>query len=340
MIKSKKGIALGFIAKLILAIFVVILILTVVLAIGGTLSPSLFGMACGINVAIRDKVTVKFISPLLFCNQYETPIQINGAKKDAYPHLKDCFDGARGDVSATIECQKMCAQFQVDQLVGKCWAMGGRGEMNIRSLAKEGGIIFVSGVTPGEYDQCDILRCYQYQIVAPVYNSETKSDVKVYDTSYGLGMSNIISGKSFTNPGTGITRETIDLMYSDMLVAKSDLKDFAPEALSSDDKEEWIKSEMTRQAAKVCRFVDPDTGLETKEELLNIQDVKDSNLFLLEYMNWDDLNSICSHLHLTYQIDRPRQVCKVSFAYCDQDVHRSCYGWTNNPSVNLISYAN
>ena len=95
---NKKGMAPATIGELILAITVGIIILWVVLGIAGYLSPTTASVGCGLNMRVTAATlahsTAKgpvggsytFIgAPVLMCNQYQTPVDINAANFRACP---------------------------------------------------------------------------------------------------------------------------------------------------------------------------------------------------------------------------------------------------------------
>jgi len=232
---NKKGIAPATIGELILVIAAGIVILWIVLAIVGFVSPTASSVGCGLNIRVRSATldSSKNIigSPILMCGQYNTPVDINAANFKACPGIAD-FCTKTKDKNVLLECWKQCARIQINQLTDSCWTMAGSGRLNLKDsyLEKLGGVLsnpVVLGVVAftggaayfiiGPYTAAlavggelllgtifsnggaKILRCYRFRIVNPlVFN---KQPINYFDNSlgrswsYGLNSTNLMSTK-------------------------------------------------------------------------------------------------------------------------------------------------
>lgn len=135
---GKKGMAAKTIGSVILLIAGGIIGFLVFSTLVGTLSPTIAGFGCGLNMRIdaavldNSRVAGKplFGSPIFICNQYRNPVDISANNFNACPGISDfCKDAKKGS-QLQVECWKQCARIQIDKLTDSCWTMAGSGRLN------------------------------------------------------------------------------------------------------------------------------------------------------------------------------------------------------------------
>ncbi len=237
--KGKRGIAAETIGELIIVLAACIIILWIVLGISGYLSPTTASVGCGLNLRVaaatlsHSTVTgpaglnsVTFLgAPVLMCNQYQQPVDINAANFGACPGIADFCKGAKGDLLE--ECWQQCARIQIDKLTDVCWTMAGSGKLDFKDTifaqAKElftktipsvGKVVagtttfFILGPIAAEaindgvteltaevLTKAKVLRCFRYRVVNPVIGPDRKN-VNYADYSFGRSWAYNLSGSS------------------------------------------------------------------------------------------------------------------------------------------------
>jgi hypothetical protein len=135
---NKKGIAQATLAELILVIAAIVIALVFVMTIVGFINPAVGGLGCGLNIRVYSatvQATGEIIgAPILMCNQYREPIEINAADFNACQGLAEfCFSKvAEDDPNIRSQCIQQCARIQIDALTDTCWSMGGSGRLNLQ----------------------------------------------------------------------------------------------------------------------------------------------------------------------------------------------------------------
>jgi hypothetical protein len=139
---TKKGdFSMKTLAELIIVLMVLVVVILFGLSISGYLSPEAASVGCGLNLRVTAATlshsTVKgyfggsytFIgAPVLMCNQYNKPVDINAADFKSCPGISDFCSKAKGDV--LVECWKQCARIRINKLADTCWTMAGSGRLD------------------------------------------------------------------------------------------------------------------------------------------------------------------------------------------------------------------
>ena len=133
-VNNKRGMAPETLGEIIIVIAGCLIITVFVLSFLSFLAPTLSSFACGVNVGAYASVVSSskgtLDAPIIMCNQYREPVKINAADFKACqgiaPFCKDAKDEIRD------ECYRQCARIQVDALTDACWAMGGKGDKDLR----------------------------------------------------------------------------------------------------------------------------------------------------------------------------------------------------------------
>jgi hypothetical protein len=144
-INSKRGLAAQTIVVLIIAIAAGIVVLLLVSTLAGYLSPETAVFSCGLNVRMRSAAihsTFGVIpAPLVMCNQYNTPVNINAADFKKCPEIADFCSkidsfslSSQEKNSVKYQCYQQCARIQINNLVDSCWEMAGSGHAELWSL--------------------------------------------------------------------------------------------------------------------------------------------------------------------------------------------------------------
>ena len=149
--RNKKGIAVNVLVTLIVFLVIFGLVLLILSKTTALLSPTTSGFMCGFNVRIKAAMppVVREFTPLSFCTQYNTPIEINAANFRACPGLADfCNDNSFLNKFPDVRrsCVQQCARIQVDQLTQSCWSLAGEGRLDLKDPVFDGGRLAVAGV--------------------------------------------------------------------------------------------------------------------------------------------------------------------------------------------------
>jgi hypothetical protein len=96
--------------------------------------PTLGTIGCSANMALYA-ATVSgskgvFGAPIFLCGQYREPVKINAADFKACQGIASFCKNAKDLVKD--ECHKQCARIQIDKLTDTCWAMGGKGRLDLK----------------------------------------------------------------------------------------------------------------------------------------------------------------------------------------------------------------
>ncbi|MCX6774773.1 MAG: hypothetical protein NTY99_01640, partial [DPANN group archaeon] len=222
-----------------------------VVGVMGYLSPTSASVGCGLNLRVAAATlshstvsgplggSYTFLgAPILMCNQYQTPVDINAANFKSCTGISDFCKSAKGD--ALVECWKQCARIQIDQLTNICWTMAGSGRLDFKDTvfdkaveiaqkpttwvayggaatvgfllagplgAKVGLTVVEAGYTweVGHEKKAKILRCFRYRVVNPIIGPDRKT-IDYYDYSageswsYGLDTSQSTANSNLCKP--------------------------------------------------------------------------------------------------------------------------------------------
>jgi hypothetical protein len=248
---TKKGdFSMKTLAELIIVLMVLVVVILFGLSISGYLSPEAASVGCGLNLRVTAATlshstikagfvgTYTFIgAPVLMCNQYQKPVDINAADFKSCPGISDFCSKAKGDV--LVECWKQCARIRINKLADTCWTMAGSGRLDfmdtvlynagkivsspksIVAYATVGTIgyliagpigakVLVGGIFTlviGHEDRAKVLRCFRFKIVNPIIGPDRQL-INYADESfghswlYGLNTTNIIGSKLCTTSAT------------------------------------------------------------------------------------------------------------------------------------------
>lgn len=133
---NKKGDA-QTIVTIIIAVATVIVIVVIFVLFAGIITPTIGSFGCGVNVAIKGAIISGSLGgltdvPLILCNQYNEPVNINAANFNACPGIAAFCKEAKGTLKDT--CSQQCARIQIDKLADSCWAIGGKGRYDLTNI--------------------------------------------------------------------------------------------------------------------------------------------------------------------------------------------------------------
>ncbi|MGB9675344.1 MAG: hypothetical protein ACPLYW_01960 [Candidatus Nanoarchaeia archaeon] len=218
MLKTNKGsIAPQTLGELIILIAGGLIVIFILLAVLGGISPVLGSFGCALNVRIFGafvSATSGLMTPPIFlCNQYNEPVKINAADFSKCPDLAD-FCKKEKDPAILTECYRQCARIQVDKLTDACWMMGGSGKVHLWTFGATAGANWqtFSAIFSGSVNvvgcsffgwipkdcvflqnywlqravssRATVLKCFKFQITNPVIDPNGKQ-IQYEDASLG-----------------------------------------------------------------------------------------------------------------------------------------------------------
>jgi hypothetical protein len=129
---NKKG-SWKYVIGIFLAIASILIVFVVVMSYDSPLTLNIKAVACHGNAGVRSMVPFKnWISPLMFCKTYETPVKIDATKFSNCPTV----DFTHMNSYNREEYYRQCARMQINELADICWRMGGKGHYSLTPIHK------------------------------------------------------------------------------------------------------------------------------------------------------------------------------------------------------------